>query len=354
MRERDRPLLRDDCAEVYRDLGLSGVRSRSRRGPSGLPRRSRGLGRAPSGAASRRVESAGYECGIKPGEAAFYGPKVECDFARRARPRLDALDDPGRHGDARALRAPLRRPRRPGAPARDAAPRDPRLARALHRDLPRAHRGRLPALARAGAGRACCRSRIATTTTPARWRAALRAAGLRVELDARNEKLNFKIREAELQKIPVMLVVGDQEEANGNRHSAPRRGPQERGGAVASTRSWRELAARSPRREDLKPGPVRADRERGRASPRRTRPAINERIRVREIRVIGAEGEQLGVMTPEEARRDGRRKRASTSSRSRPTRNPPVCRIMDYGKYKYEQKKKARRARRRARGTRRR
>ena len=54
---------------------------------------------------------------------------------------------------------------------------------------------------------------------------ALTARGLRAELDARNEKLNLKIREAELAKIPVMLVVGDQEVANGTvtprrRHAA--------------------------------------------------------------------------------------------------------------------------------------
>jgi len=43
----------------------------------------------------------------------------------------------------------------------------------------------------------------------------LKAAGLRVELDERQEKIGFKIREAQLQKIPYMLVVGDKEAANG-------------------------------------------------------------------------------------------------------------------------------------------
>lgn len=42
----------------------------------------------------------------------------------------------------------------------------------------------------------------------------LKAAGFRVELDARNEKIGYKIREAQMQKIPYMLVVGDQEVAN--------------------------------------------------------------------------------------------------------------------------------------------
>jgi translation initiation factor IF-3 len=66
---------------------------------------------------------------------------------------------------------------------------------------------------------------------------------------------------------------------------------------------------------------------------------VNERIRAREIRLIGADGEQLGVVTPEEGRA-----RADEAGYDlvevAPNANPPVCRIMDYGKYKYEQKKK--------------
>ena len=45
--------------------------------------------------------------------------------------------------------------------------------------------------------------------------ARLAAAGLKVEVDARQEKINYKIREAQLQKIPYMLVVGDREAAEG-------------------------------------------------------------------------------------------------------------------------------------------
>src|SRR5205807_7285119 len=43
----------------------------------------------------------------------------------------------------------------------------------------------------------------------------LRAAGLRAELDERQEKIGYKIREAQLQKVPYMLVVGDREAADG-------------------------------------------------------------------------------------------------------------------------------------------
>ena len=66
---------------------------------------------------------------------------------------------------------------------------------------------------------------------------------------------------------------------------------------------------------------------------------MNERIRVREVRVIGADSEQLGVMPPEEAlvlAQEAGLDLVEVAATSR----PPVCRIMDYGKYKYEQKKK--------------
>jgi translation initiation factor IF-3 len=69
-------------------------------------------------------------------------------------------------------------------------------------------------------------------------------------------------------------------------------------------------------------------------------PRINQMIRAPEIRVIGAEGEQLGVMTPQDAMA-----RADEAGLDlvevAPGSRPPVCRIMDYGRYKYEQKKKA-------------
>ena len=74
-------------------------------------------------------------------------------------------------------------------------------------------------------------------------------------------------------------------------------------------------------------------------APERDATRVNERIRVREVRVIGADGEQLGVMTPEDAivlAREGGLDLVEVAANSR----PPVCRIMDYGKFKYEQKKK--------------
>jgi len=69
----------------------------------------------------------------------------------------------------------------------------------------------------------------------------------------------------------------------------------------------------------------------------------NERIRAREIRVIGAEGQQIGILPPYEALKLAREKNLDLVEVS-PTANPPVCRIMDYGKFLYQQEKKEREA----------
>jgi translation initiation factor IF-3 len=69
----------------------------------------------------------------------------------------------------------------------------------------------------------------------------------------------------------------------------------------------------------------------------------NDRIRAREIRVIDDEGQQLGIMPPYEALKKAREKNLDLVEIS-PTAQPPVCRIMDYGKYLYQQEKKEREA----------
>ncbi|MCR4762981.1 MAG: translation initiation factor IF-3 [Lachnospiraceae bacterium] len=70
---------------------------------------------------------------------------------------------------------------------------------------------------------------------------------------------------------------------------------------------------------------------------------INEQIRDREVRVIGEDGEQLGVMPIEEALR--RAEEAGVDLvKIAPTAKPPVCKIVDYGKYKYDQLRKAKEA----------
>src|SRR5512146_41741 len=82
-----------------------------------------------------------------------------------------------------------------------------------------------------------------------------------------------------------------------------------------------------------------------RSGPRRDdRTRTNERIRVREIRVIDDTGEQLGIMTPQQALAIARQKSLDLVEIA-PTAQPPVCKIMDFGKYQYQEQKRAREAR---------
>jgi len=71
---------------------------------------------------------------------------------------------------------------------------------------------------------------------------------------------------------------------------------------------------------------------------------INEEIRDKEIRVIDSDGTQLGIMKTEDAMQLSIDKKMDLVNIA-PTANPPVCKIMDYGKYRYEQQKKEKEAR---------
>jgi translation initiation factor IF-3 len=76
-------------------------------------------------------------------------------------------------------------------------------------------------------------------------------------------------------------------------------------------------------------------------------PRINHRIRVPEIRVVDAEGNQLGILDTREALSIARESGLDLVEIA-PTAQPPVCRILDYGKYKYEQSKKTKEAKKKA------
>lgn len=84
-------------------------------------------------------------------------------------------------------------------------------------------------------------------------------------------------------------------------------------------------------------------------SSQEERTRINNQIRAREVRVIDDDGSQLGIMPLQEALRiceDKGLDLVEVASTSR----PPVCRVMDYGKYKYNQKKKQQGAKRKQAG----
>ena len=71
---------------------------------------------------------------------------------------------------------------------------------------------------------------------------------------------------------------------------------------------------------------------------------INERIRVPEVRLVGPSGEQVGIVRTDDARKLAYEADLDLVEVA-PNAKPPVCKIMDYGKYKYEQAQKARESR---------
>ena len=107
--------------------------------------------RAEAGARAA-LEATGMPYELKPGDGAFYGPKIDFDVTDSHRPQVAAGHDPARLQRARALRPHVRRRGQRRAPAGGDPPRHERLVRALHRHPHRALRRRVPGLARARAG----------------------------------------------------------------------------------------------------------------------------------------------------------------------------------------------------------
>jgi translation initiation factor IF-3 len=88
------------------------------------------------------------------------------------------------------------------------------------------------------------------------------------------------------------------------------------------------------------PIPRRFDR----TPPERDQTRINERIRVPQVRLIGVDGKQIGVVPRDEALRYAQERDLDLVEVAADAR-PPVCRVLDYSKYKYEQEQKAKAAR---------
>ena len=130
---------------------------------------------------------------------------------RRARTRVADGDDPDRPDDAAGAVRPDVHRRRGQAAATDRDPsRHLRLARAVHRHPGRALRRGVPAVARTGPGG---RHPIADRHNEAaeEFAGLLRSRGLRVEVDGSSNRMQYKIRAAQEQKVPYMVVLGDRE-----------------------------------------------------------------------------------------------------------------------------------------------
>lgn len=166
-------------------------------------------------ALKRAVDKVGLEAAVVPEEAAFYGPKIDVKL-------LDALDRPWQLSTVQFdFNLPRRFQLEYVGP--DGAKHQPLMVhRALYGSVERFfgillehYAGAFPVWL----------APVQAIVLPIADRhqgyaqqiaASLKAAGIRYELDTRSEKINYKIREAQLQKIPYMLVAGDREAAAGN------------------------------------------------------------------------------------------------------------------------------------------
>ena len=93
---------------------------------------------------------------------------------------------------------------------------------------------------------------------------------------------------------------------------------------------------------------IYSENREGRAIAQKDTFFINEQIRDKEVRVIGTDGEQLGVMPIAEALAKAEEAEVDLVKIA-PQANPPVCRLVDYGKFRYEQLRKQKEARRKQR-----
>jgi threonyl-tRNA synthetase len=201
--------LSEQMLSIYRDFGFDDVRIKFSDRPEKRVGSDAVWDKAEA-ALKRAVEAAGLNYELNPGEGAFYGPKLE--YVLR-----DAI---GRDWQCGTIQVDLNMPMRLGAfyIAPDGEKTVPvMIHRAMFGSLERFtgiliehYAGHLPLWL------APVQAMVATIVSDADTYAsevldALRKAGLRAEADLRNEKINYKVREHSLAKVPVLLVVGKRE-----------------------------------------------------------------------------------------------------------------------------------------------
>ncbi|GAA0584602.1 threonine--tRNA ligase [Caenispirillum bisanense] len=206
----------DFCAlllSVYQDLGFTEVRVKFSDRPAVRAGSDETWDKAES-ALKEATEAAGLEWTLNPGEGAFYGPKLE--FVLR-----DAI---GRDWQCGTLQVDFVLPERLGAEyvGEDGARHRPVM---LHRAILGSFERFIGILIENYAGKfplwlAPVQAVVTTITQDgddyARTvLAALKAAGLRAELDLRNEKINYKVREHSLRKVPFIVAIGKREAEEG-------------------------------------------------------------------------------------------------------------------------------------------
>lgn len=200
--------------EVYKAFGFESVKVKFSDRPEVRAGSDEVWDRAEA-ALKEAVIAAGLEYTLNPGEGAFYGPKLE--FAL-----TDAI---GRDWQCGTLQVDFVLPERLGATyvAEDGSKKRPVM---LHRAILGSMERFLGILIEEYAGRfpvwlAPTQAVVATITDSskayaAEVKATLEKAGVRVELDDRNEKINYKVREHSNAKVPYILAVGEREAADGS------------------------------------------------------------------------------------------------------------------------------------------
>ena len=157
------------------------------------------------------MDASGLEYAEEEGEAAFYGPKA--DFI--------AKDVLGREWQLSTIQVDFIQPGRMGCvyTGEDGKEHTPVMLHCAVTGATERFMGMLiehfggafPLWLAHRYRRRSSPSPTATSPTPTRWPKTLREAGFRVEVDARSERMNAKIRHAQMQKVPYMLVAGDRE-----------------------------------------------------------------------------------------------------------------------------------------------
>ncbi|MEE8123937.1 MAG: threonine--tRNA ligase [Alphaproteobacteria bacterium] len=199
----------DLLLSVYKDFGFTEVTVKFADRPQVRAGSDEVWDRAEA-ALRQAVDALGMECVLNPGEGAFYGPKLEFDLR-------DAI---GRDWQCGTLQVDFVLPERLDAAyiGADGARRRPVM---LHRAILGSMERFIAILTEQYAGRfplwlAPLQVVVATITSAgdafaAEVLEALEAAGLRAELDTRNEKISYKVRQHSLAKVPVILAIGKRE-----------------------------------------------------------------------------------------------------------------------------------------------
>ncbi|HEX2255564.1 MAG TPA: threonine--tRNA ligase, partial [Afifellaceae bacterium] len=200
-------------SSIYADLGFADFRIRFSDRPPVRAGSDDVWDRAEA-ALREATKAAGYEVELNPGEGAFYGPKLEFILS-------DAI---GREWQCGTLQVDFILPERLGASyvGEDGDKHRPVM---LHRAILGTFERFLGILIEETAGRfplwlAPVQAAVATITSDAddyarQVHERLAAAGLRAELDVRNEKINYKVREHSVAKVPLILVAGRREAEEG-------------------------------------------------------------------------------------------------------------------------------------------